>query len=193
MIPIVGADRYLHKMLLQYAEETLERQTPERTTLRSRVEEAALLPHGKAEASAVARELGVSHRTLARLLAAEGHTFSKINQYRVDRAKSYLTHGELSISQVAWLLGYREVSTFTRAFKRWCGVTPTQQRAGARGNENTLKIELQVGGFRMMQRSRLTTNDLANRRLRGFAPICLSHGLVKITPASGLKSENTAL
>ena len=133
-LPIVGADRHLHELLVRYAEEALASRTPERTSLRSKVENAIgpLLPHGKAKASTVAKELGVSHRTLARSLAAEGQTFSEIlDQNKADLAKSYLTHGDLSISQIAWLLGYREVSTFTHAFKRWYGITPTELRAGA--------------------------------------------------------------
>jgi AraC-like DNA-binding protein len=135
-LPIIGADRYLNKMLVQYAKEALASRTPERTTLRSRVEHAIgpLLPHGNAKALTVAKELGVSHRALARSLAGEGLTFSAIlDQNRADLAKSYLTHGDLSISQIAWLLGYSEVSTFTHAFKRWYGITPTELRAGAGG------------------------------------------------------------
>jgi len=131
-LPIVGADRYLHEMLVQYADEALANRTPERTSVRSKVEHTIgpLLPHGKAKASTVAKELGVSHRTLARLLATEGQTFSGIlDQSKADLAKSYLTHGDLSISQIAWLLGYREVSTFTHAFKRWYGITPSELRA----------------------------------------------------------------
>jgi AraC-like DNA-binding protein len=134
MLPIVGTDRYLHEILVQYAEEALASRTPERTSLRSRVEHTIgpLLPHGKAKALTVAKELGVSHRALARSLAREGLTFSGIlDQNKADLAKSYLTHGDLSISQIAWLLGYREVSTFTHAFKRWYGMTPTELRLSA--------------------------------------------------------------
>jgi AraC-like DNA-binding protein len=132
-LPMIGSDRYLHEMLVQYADEALANRTPERTSVRSKVEHVIgpLLPHGKAKASTIAKELGVSHRTLARLLASEGQTFSGIlDQNKADLAKSYLTHGDLSISQIAWLLGYREVSTFTHAFKRWYGITPSELRAG---------------------------------------------------------------
>lgn len=131
-LPLVGSDRYLHEMLVQYADEALANRTPERTSVRSKVEHVIgpLLPHGKAKASTIAKELGVSHRTLARLLAAEGQTFSGIlDQNKADLARSYLTHGDLSISQIAWLLGYREVSAFTNAFKRWYGITPSELRA----------------------------------------------------------------
>jgi AraC-like DNA-binding protein len=133
-LPIVGADRYLNEILVQYAKETLASRTPERASLRAKVEHAIgpLLPHGKAKASTVAKELGISRRSLARSLAVEGLTFSEIlDQNKADLAKSYLTHGDLLISQIAWLLGYSEVSTFTHAFKRWYGMTPTELRASA--------------------------------------------------------------
>lgn len=131
-LPIVSADRHLHELLVKYADEALADQTPARATVRSRVEKAIapLLPHGKAQAAAIARELGMSRRTLARALASERITFSELlDQYRMDLAEAYLTHGELTISQIAWLLGYREVSTFTHAFKRWTGMTPRQLRS----------------------------------------------------------------
>ncbi|MBT1513531.1 helix-turn-helix transcriptional regulator [Bradyrhizobium sp. SRL28] len=133
-LPISGADCYLHELLVRYAEDTLADQAPAKASVRSRAEKAIapLLPHGKASVATIARELGMSRRTLARALAAEGLTFSALlDQYRVNLAKAYLTHGDLAISQIAWLLGYREVSAFTHAFKRWTGITPRQSRAGA--------------------------------------------------------------
>jgi AraC-like DNA-binding protein len=42
-----------------------------------------------------------------------------------------LRDGSLAISQIAWLLGYREVSAFTHAFKRWTGKTPREVRTAA--------------------------------------------------------------
>ena len=46
----------------------------------------------------------------------------------VALAQRYLSDRDLPISEIAWLLGYREVSSFTHAFKRWCGMTPGQFR-----------------------------------------------------------------
>ena len=125
-LPIVSADKHLNQLLLRYAEDALAHKMAGEGT-RARVEKAVapLLPHGKAKASNVARDLGMSRRTLARLLSAEGLTFSAIlDQYRTDLAKAYLAHRDLPISQIAWLLGYHEVSAFTHAFRRWTGVTP---------------------------------------------------------------------
>ena len=132
-LPIVGADAHLNRLLTGYAEDALAHRTPLGSHIRSSVERtiAPLLPHGNATAPAVARQLGMSSRTLARSLSAENLTFSVIlDQYRADLAMAYLRHGDLTISQIAWLLGYREVSTFTHAFKRWTGMTPRQFRGG---------------------------------------------------------------
>jgi AraC-like DNA-binding protein len=89
-----------------------------------------LLPHGKANAVAIARHIGMSHRTLARRLSSEGLTFSEIaEELKGDLARHYLRDSDLPVSQIAWLLGYREISAFTRAFKRWTGKTPRQIRS----------------------------------------------------------------
>ncbi|MBV9202152.1 MAG: helix-turn-helix transcriptional regulator, partial [Alphaproteobacteria bacterium] len=64
--------------------------------------------------------------------SAQGLTFAGIlAELRVDLAKRELRDASLTISQVAWLLGYREVSAFTHAFKRWTGKTPREVRAAA--------------------------------------------------------------
>jgi AraC-like DNA-binding protein len=132
LMPIVGADSYLNRILIRYCEEALAHRTPTRTSLRASVENAMapLLPHGKANAVEIARRIGMSRRTLARKLSSEDLTFSAIaEELKGDLAKHYLTASDLPISQIAWLLGYSEVSAFTHAFKRWTGMTPRQSRA----------------------------------------------------------------
>jgi AraC-like DNA-binding protein len=140
LMPIISADPHLNELLIRYCEEALEHRRSEHTTLRSSVENAMapLLPHGKATAVEIARQIGMSHRTLARKLSSEGLTFSEISkELKVNLAKHYLGDGDLPISQVAWLLGYREISAFTHAFKRWTGMTPSQLRA--HGNQRPFK------------------------------------------------------
>ena len=89
-----------------------------------------LLPHGLVSFEEIARRLGMSRRTLARRLSSEGLTFSDVLQdLKVHLAKRYLADRTLSISQIAWLLGYQEVSSFTHAFKRWTDKTPQQSRS----------------------------------------------------------------
>jgi AraC-like DNA-binding protein len=103
-----------------------------RGSFRSTVENAIvpLLPHGKARANEIARRLGVSQRTFARRLSLEGLNFSNVlERLKIDLAERYLHDDGLSVSQIAWLLGYKEVSALTHAFKRWTGKTPRQARS----------------------------------------------------------------
>ena len=101
-------------------------------SFRSSVENAIvpLLPQRKARAGEIARQLGVSQRTLARQLSQEGLTFSDIlDGLRSDLAKRYLADQDLAICQIAWLLGYHDVFAFSHAFKRWTGKAPGKARA----------------------------------------------------------------
>lgn len=133
-LPVVTGDPYLNSLLIKFCEEALSEHAAAHSSLRHDLENAIarLLPHGKAHVDNVAAELGMSRRTLGRRLAAEGLTFAGVlAELRVDLAKSQLREGTLTISQIAWLLGYREVSGFTHAFKRWTGKTPREIRAAA--------------------------------------------------------------
>ena len=90
------------------------------------------LPRGGGSQAAIARDLGVGDRTLQRRLAGEGTTFAALlEQSRRQLAEGFLRDQRLSASEVAFLLGYADPSTFFRAFKRWTGQTPQQFRAGA--------------------------------------------------------------
>jgi AraC-like DNA-binding protein len=72
----------------------------------------------------------MSRRTLARRLSSEGLTFAGVlADLRDDLAKCYLRDEDLAISQIAWLLGYQEISAFTHAFKRRTGKTPREARS----------------------------------------------------------------
>jgi AraC-like DNA-binding protein len=130
-LPIVGRDNYLNDLLRRYAEAALADRPQERATHRSAVEGVLpqLLPHAMATVPNVAKKLAISRRTLLRKLSDEGVGFSEIlEKTRVALAKRYLAERDLQISEIAWLLGYHEISSFTRAFKRWTGMTPRQFR-----------------------------------------------------------------
>ena len=131
-MPVVSADPYLNNCLIAYFEEALSRRSTNRGSFRTSVENAIvpLLPHGKVRVTEIARRLGVSQRTFARRLSSEGLTFSDVlENLRSDLAARYLTEEDLSISQIAWLLGYQEVSALTHAFRRWTGKTPREVRS----------------------------------------------------------------
>jgi AraC-like DNA-binding protein len=129
---LASADPFLNAMLVAQCEQMhvdLLRPVALRASVENEI--APLLPHGKAQASEIARRLGMSQRTLARHLAVEGLSFTVIlDKMKFDLAKQYLMEADLPITTIAWLLGYREVSAFTHAFKRWTGKTPKQARIG---------------------------------------------------------------
>lgn len=77
----------------------------------------------------VAKALHVSPRTLKRRLAELGTTFSELrDDQRRQRALLLLDNKSLSISDVATRLGYTELPNFTRAFRKWTGMTPAAYR-----------------------------------------------------------------
>ncbi|MGA3801477.1 AraC family transcriptional regulator ligand-binding domain-containing protein [Pseudomonas fluorescens] len=75
----------------------------------------------------MAEHLHLTSRTLHRALHREGWTFNAIVEiHRRYVAHDLLSSGKLSVSEVAEQLGYREVSNFSRAFRRWYGVSPSK-------------------------------------------------------------------
>lgn len=80
-------------------------------------------------AEKVARTLNMSVSTLRRRLLEEGTTFQKIkDECRRDAAINYMNSPQLSINDVAGLMGFDEPSAFFRSFRRWTGLTPGQYR-----------------------------------------------------------------
>jgi AraC-like DNA-binding protein len=111
-LPVDNADPFLNKLLVGYCENVLARRKARPGIIQTDVENAlaALLPHGHTNVENVARRLSVSSRTLRRKLAAEGVTFAGIlEDLRIALARRYLSERDLSISRIAWLLGYTEV------------------------------------------------------------------------------------
>jgi AraC-like DNA-binding protein len=71
----------------------------------------------------------MSGRTLQRRLRDEGVLFNDLlDSARFQAAKAYLTQRDIAGSEVAYLLGFTEPSSFNHAFKRWSGQTPSEYR-----------------------------------------------------------------
>lgn len=92
------------------------------------------LPHGDPGEAAIADALHLSSRSLHRKLADQGTGYAALlRDTRETLARQYLQDGRHSVSEIAYLLGFSDASSFTRAFKRWTGVAPArarQQRLG---------------------------------------------------------------
>jgi AraC-like DNA-binding protein len=81
----------------------------------------------------IAERLAISPRTLRRRLSEEGYSFQGAkNLAREKRAKYYLSHTSMPISEITFELGYSELSAFSRAFRSWVGVTPQDYRRRSR-------------------------------------------------------------
>jgi AraC-like DNA-binding protein len=80
----------------------------------------------------VAKSLGMSPRTLQRRLGELGTTYQKLlDEVRHRSARRLLANTDLAAAEVAFLLGFEELNSFTRAFHSWEGTTPTKWRATA--------------------------------------------------------------
>jgi AraC-like DNA-binding protein len=77
----------------------------------------------------VAKRLGVSPRSLRRRLADEGTSFhTLVEDTRNALAQQYLTDPKLTVSEIAFLVGFSALSPFQRAFRRWTNLTPREYR-----------------------------------------------------------------
>ena len=90
---------------------------------------AAMLAHGEANADTACRILKISRRTLQRRLKAERTSFQAVlNEVRAELAVRYLRDERLKALEVAMLLGYSSISSFTTAFKSWYDMPPAEYR-----------------------------------------------------------------
>ena len=84
---------------------------------------------GSLDQDDVARAMGLSPRNLRRQLALHGTSYSRVlADCRIGVARHRLHHSPASVAEIAEELGYSDQSAFDRAFRRECGVTPSQFR-----------------------------------------------------------------
>ena len=90
---------------------------------------ADLMARGEANADAACRALKLSRRTLQRRLKAEKTSFQSIlKEVRAELAINYLKDARLRSLEIAMLLGYSNISSFTTAFKSWYDIPPAEYR-----------------------------------------------------------------
>jgi AraC-like DNA-binding protein len=127
---VPAADPRLYRILKQYAERIL-REMPRESDLIVAVRRAIAesMREGDPKLARVVRKISMSRRTLERRLEEHGVVFKKLlDDTRRRFALNYLRDRKHRLTEIAFLLGYSEVSAFNRAFKRWTGSTPLDYR-----------------------------------------------------------------
>lgn len=119
---------YLHQVLTRHVETLLNKIRPKKS-LSDQVKQIASkqLPKGDVDAEKIAAKLCMSRHTLYRKLKSEGHAFQElVESVRKEKAIRYIKENRYSLSEIAFLLGFSELSAFSRAFKRWTGTSPAK-------------------------------------------------------------------
>jgi len=88
-----------------------------------------LLPSGNCSRELIANSLHMSVSTLHEKLKRAGTNYQQLlHQTRKEHAEHYISQGDLSLTEVAYLLGFSDSGNFSRAFKGWEGISPREYR-----------------------------------------------------------------
>jgi len=127
---IANQPRYVFGILSEHANALLESLENSKSA-RGRVESLLMpiLHTGDASMEKIAAKMGLSRQTLFRRLKAEGTSFEKVlDELRCRLALGYLGGKKVSVNETAYLVGFSDPATFSRAFKRWTGTSPRDAR-----------------------------------------------------------------
>lgn len=120
---------YVRHAALQYANNLLTRFSPQSLADRVKAYIYREIEQSEPTVDRIASRLNMSKQTLYRKLKTEGLFFQKlVETVRFDKARQMLSQSTLSTSEIALLLGFSELSAFSRAFKRWSGMSPKHYR-----------------------------------------------------------------
>jgi AraC-like DNA-binding protein len=129
---VPAADPQLYKIMKHYLDQilsTMPREDGFVASIRKAIAES--MRDGDPTLVRVAKKLATGARTLQRKLKDYGFEFKKlVEDTRRRLSLIYLKDDTNTLTEVAFLLGYSELSAFNRAFKRWTGSTPMDYRRG---------------------------------------------------------------
>jgi AraC-like DNA-binding protein len=131
--PFVSADAGLLPVLVEHATNCLTQLARTGSlTDQTRAAVLASISAGDPSIDAVAARLGTTPRSLQRRLHDSDLSFkSLVDQTRLALSERYLADASLSLTETAFLLGYADLSAFSRAFRRWTGKTAIEFRRAA--------------------------------------------------------------
>ena len=127
-----SANPQLAQLSDQVMIQTLARLNKERIVPRVKSTIIDLLPSGNVNDEMIAETLNMSTRALQRKLQKKETTFKQLlTETRQELADKYIRNNQLSLTEISFMLGFAEVSSFSRAFKRWTGESPSEYRHSA--------------------------------------------------------------
>ena len=157
--PLRRNDAHLYEIILKAASGEMDRFGQMESPL-SRIanEVAANLSQGASTLPQISAKLGMSQRAVQRLLEKEGTSFRKLSEeIRRSAAERYLRSTDLPMKEIAYLLGFSELSTFSRAVKTWFGVSPRKVRESLPcANRSGPLTDFQEGRVRVVSTGRKT-------------------------------------
>lgn len=133
-LPLRYADAALAQIMIETGQKMLAHYPREANIANeARALIAELLPLGQQDLDSVAARLCMTAQQLSRRLQGAGYRYNDlVEEVRTDLVGHYLNNDELSLTDIAFLLGFSEQSAFSRAFKRWTGQVPTRYRRSQR-------------------------------------------------------------
>jgi AraC-like DNA-binding protein len=127
--PLPSANRQLAAVFDKMLAEELARLDKSDVVSRCRAAVLEQLSSGEGTAEDTAKQLHMSARTLQRKLAAANTTYLQlVDDTRKDLALRYIEDPRRSVTDITFSLGFSQPSAFTRAFKRWTGLSPSDYR-----------------------------------------------------------------
>lgn len=129
-LPLLNADNKLSEIIEQYAKERLAK-LPQSESFLDNFRQSIYqnLTEGDFSLNSISKSMGYTSRTLQRYLKESGLSYQKIlDDIRQELAFFYLREGQISASEIGYLLGFSEPSAFYRSFRRWTGKSPSEFR-----------------------------------------------------------------
>lgn len=129
-LPLLNADNKLCELLEQHAKERLAK-LPQSENFLDNVRQIIYknLTVGNFSLNEISKQMGYTPRTLQRKFKEAGLSYQTLlDEIRQELSYCYLREGQISTSEIGFLLGFSEASAFHRAFRRWTGKTPGEYR-----------------------------------------------------------------
>ncbi|WP_188434378.1 helix-turn-helix domain-containing protein [Halopseudomonas salina] len=135
--PLASADSFLLPRFIEAMEDLLANMPSNDLVEQVKRRIQVLLGSGDMSEERVAVPMNISPRHLRRKLSAEGTSYEQlVDEVRKEGAIRMISQGQLSLTSIAYELGFLDPSSFTRAFRRWTGMSPTAFRSMQRGADS---------------------------------------------------------